>query len=364
MRRSFFLNPLLISILSFCVATYVHAQQAEQLIFNETIHDFGTIDENAGNADFEFTFTNNSGRPVNIISVVASCGCTTPGWTKETIDQGKKGFVKASYNPKGRPGYFNKTLTVTTNLNGPTIILQIKGTVTNSEMENDVSRLTASNGSLRMRTREINFGKVFINRPAATQEMQLYNAGENVIKVDSVLAPAYLKVDLPDSIKANQRVSMKVSYNAMLRNQYGFTADKIVLVTNDADTPRKTFPVFATVEEYFLPVASEDTDKVPVLSLETGSMDFGNFKMGSTVQKSIKLRNTGKKELSIRYVQPNCPCLTVTTDKQKAKPGDEIKVTISWKSEGKHGAQNKAITIYSTDPVNPVQRVALTASID
>jgi hypothetical protein len=137
-----------------------------------------------------------------------------------------------------------------------------------------------------------------------------------------------------------------------------------VLVTNDTETPRKTFPVFATVEEYFLPVTSEDADKVPVLSVETGTMDFGNFKMGSTVQKTIKLRNTGKKELLIRYVQTNCPCVTVSTDKQKAKPGDEIKVTVSWKSEGKHGSQNKAITIYSTDPVNPVQRVALTASID
>jgi hypothetical protein len=346
------------------VASYASAQQAEQLIFNETIHDFGTIDENAGNADFEFTFTNNSGRPVNIVSVTASCGCTTPGWTKEIIEQGKKGFVKASFNPKGRPGYFNKTLTVVTNLNGPSIVLQIKGTVTNTEMENDVSRLTASNGSLKMRTREINFGKVFINRPAATQEVPLYNAGEKSIRIDSVLAPPYLKVSLPDSIGVKAKVPMRVSYNAMLRNQYGFTADKIVLVTNDTDTPRKTFPVFATVEEYFLPVTSDDADKVPVLSVETGSLDFGNFKMGSTVQKTIKLRNTGKKELLIRYVQPNCPCLTVATDKQKAKPGDEIKVTISWKSEGKHGSQNKAITIYSTDPLNPVQRVALTASID
>jgi hypothetical protein len=356
MRRFFFLILF--------VTSYAHAQQAEQLIFNETIHDFGTIDENAGNADFEFTFTNNSGRPINIISVAPSCGCTTPAWTKETIEQGKKGFVKASFNPKGRPGYFNKTLTVNTNLNGPAIVLQIKGTVTNADMENDVTRLTASNGSLKMRTREINFGKVFINRPAATQEMPLYNAGEKTIRIDSVLTPPYLKVELPDSIAAKQRVSMKISYNAMLRNQYGFTADKIVLVTNDAETPRKIFPVFATVEEYFLPVTSEDADKVPVLSVETGSIDFGNFKMGSTVQRSFKLRNTGKKELLIRYVQPNCPCVTVATDKQKAKPGDEIKVTISWKSEGKHGSQNKAITIYSTDPVNPVQRVALTASID
>jgi hypothetical protein len=346
------------------VAKIGYGQQAEPLIFNETIHDFGTINEEAGNADFEFTFTNNSGRPINIISVAASCGCTTPGWTKETVEPGKKGFVKASFNPKGRPGFFNKTLTVNTNLNGPPIILTIKGNVTNEKIENDVSRFTASNGSLNTRTREINFGKIFVNRPAVLHEMPVYNAGTKTVKIDSIKAPVYLKVELPDSLAPQQKAIMRVTYNAMLRNQYGFLTDNIVLVTNDEVKPIKSYPVFATVEEFFLPVSAEDADKVPVMLLETGTVDFGSFNMGSTIERTIKLRNTGKKDLVIRYIQPNCPCLTVTKDKDKAKPGEEVRITIAWKSEGKHGAQNKAITIYSTDPVNPVQRVALTANIN
>jgi len=357
MKIPFFLSLVLI------VSTAL-AQQADQLIFNETSHDFGTINEQAGNAVFEFTFTNNSGRPINIVSVAASCGCTTPGWTKETIDPGKKGSIKASFDPKGRPGFFNKTLTVNTNLNGPPIVLSIRGSVTNEKMENDVSRFTASNGSVKTRTREINFGKIFINRPAVSQEMPMYNTAAKTIKIDSIKTPDYLKVELPDSIPSQQKVIMKVTYNPMLRNQYGFLTDKIVLVTNDETMPRKSYPVFATVEEFFLPLSAEDNDKVPVMSLESGEIDFGNFNMGSTVEKSIKLRNTGKKELLLRFIQPNCPCLVVKTDKEKAKPGDEVKITISWTSEGKHGAQNKAITIYSTDPANPVQRVALKANIN
>jgi Protein of unknown function (DUF1573) len=354
----------LLFFLMLTMVSTAFAQQAEPLIFNETTHDFGTIDENAGNAEFEFTFTNNSGRPVTIISVAASCGCTTPGWTKEAVENGKKGFVKASYNPKGRPGFFNKTLTVNTNLNGPAIVLHIKGNVGNQELDNEVSKLTATIGSFNMRAKEINFGKIFINRPASTQEVLIYNSSAQAVKVDSIKAPDYLKVELPDSIRAQSKVTMKVTYNAMLRNQYGFLSDKIELVTNDEETPRKTFPVFATVEEFFLPVTSEDADKVPVMSLESGSVDFGSVNMGSTVVRNVKLRNTGKKELIIRYVQPNCSCMTITTDKLKARPGEEIKVSISWKSEGKHGAQHKAITIYSTDPVNPVQRIALVADVN
>jgi hypothetical protein len=194
--------------------------------------------------------------------------------------------------------------------------------------------------------------------------MPIYNAGTKTIRIDSIKAPDYLKVEIPDSIASQQKAIMKVTYNAMLRNQYGFVTDKIELVTNGETSPRKSYPVFATVEEFFLPVSAEDADKVPVMSLESGSIDFGNFNMGSTVEKTVKLRNTGKKELAIRHIQPNCPCITVTKDKEKAKPGEEIKLTITWKSEGKHGAQNKAVTIYSTDPANPVQRIALTASIN
>jgi hypothetical protein len=356
MKISFFLALII-------VCSQAVAQQADQLIFNETIHDFGTIDENAGNAVFEFTFTNNSGRPVNIVSVSASCGCTTPGWTKETIERGKTGSIKASFDPRGRPGYFNKTLTVNTNLNGPPIVLQVKGSVTNAEMENDISRFTVVNGSLRLRAREINFGKVFINRPAVAQEIPLYNSGSTTMKIDSVKAPPYLKVELPDSLAPQQKVMMKVTYNAMLRNQYGFLSDKIELITNDETSPRKSFPVFATVEEFFLPVSSEDADKVPVMTIESEGIDFGSWNMSSTVEKTIKIRNTGKKELTLRYMQPNCPCITVKADKEKARTGEEIKVTVAWKAEGKHGSQHKAITFYSTDPVHPVQRLSLIGDI-
>ena len=69
------------------------SQQVEPLIFREKTYDFGEIEEEKGNADHEFIFTNNSGRPVKIISVQASCGCTTPGWSQKPVPQGKTGFI-------------------------------------------------------------------------------------------------------------------------------------------------------------------------------------------------------------------------------------------------------------------------------
>ena len=57
----------------------VFAQGA--LKFESDKHDFGMIDEGL-QAVHEFTFTNTGNAPVILSDVRASCGCTTPSWTK------------------------------------------------------------------------------------------------------------------------------------------------------------------------------------------------------------------------------------------------------------------------------------------
>ncbi len=95
--------------------------------FEKTIHDFGTFNEADGKVETVFVFTNTSKENIVVTRVQASCGCTTPDWSKEPIAPGKKGFVKASYNPAGRPGNFNKSITVTTNQGSQ--VLYIRGQV-------------------------------------------------------------------------------------------------------------------------------------------------------------------------------------------------------------------------------------------
>lgn len=341
----------------------LYGQQAQPLTFRETTHDFGKIREDAGEAVHEFTFTNTSSQPVTILKVVASCGCTTPGWTTEPVLPGQSGFVKGSYNPSGRPGYFNKSLTVTTSAGGSPVLLYLKGTVTNDELETDVTRLRISSGNLMLHTREINFGKIFINRPAAVQEFVVYNSGQQPIVVTSVNAPAYITVAHPDTIGVNQQQTIKVIYNAMLKNQYGFVSDNIELVTDDASLPLKSFPVYATIEEFFLPLSPAEKERAPIMALTTSSIDFGTIRDGASQEREITIRNPGKKELIIRAIQPNCRCLSIGVNEMKIPPGTEAKVGVIWKAEGKKGAQHKAVTIYSSDPVNPVQRIALTASV-
>ena len=95
--------------------------------FSETQHNFGTFKEEAGRQTYDFVVTNTGSLPLVIQNVVASCGCTTPEWTKQPIPAGGKGKVTAIYDPKDRPGQFDKTLSVYTNTKPEVVVLCNKG---------------------------------------------------------------------------------------------------------------------------------------------------------------------------------------------------------------------------------------------
>ena len=62
-------------ILALCALT---APAHAQLIFTPDSWDFGTIPETEGRVSHTFTGENRSDKPVVILDVVTSCGCTAP----------------------------------------------------------------------------------------------------------------------------------------------------------------------------------------------------------------------------------------------------------------------------------------------
>src|SRR5690606_17224141 len=86
--------------LSLFFASASFAQQGRPRQFQDVIHDCGYVDQNGGAVTYSFQFANIGDRPVRILSVQASCGCTTPDWTRDPVAPGKGGYIQASYDPK------------------------------------------------------------------------------------------------------------------------------------------------------------------------------------------------------------------------------------------------------------------------
>lgn len=97
--------------------------------FEKTEHDFGTIKEGEV-VEHTFTFTNTGEAPLIIQNAQPSCGCTVPDWSRDPIPPGGKGYVKAKFDSKGRPGVQNKTISVTANTWPQNTTLRFKVMVT------------------------------------------------------------------------------------------------------------------------------------------------------------------------------------------------------------------------------------------
>lgn len=119
-----------ILISSYAFGSYAATKSKGEIHFPETVHDFGSIKENGGPVTVEFPFTNAGDGNLLIYEAKAECGCTTPEYPKAPIAPGKSGKIKVTYNPLGRPGGFDKVVTVKTNGKPGKVSLKIRGTVT------------------------------------------------------------------------------------------------------------------------------------------------------------------------------------------------------------------------------------------
>ncbi len=107
---------LLLTLISACFLSNAQNNSPNAPVFKfvEETHDFGNIAEGP-EAMIDFTFTNTGKEPLIIQQCSASCGCTTPDWSKEPILPGQKGSIKVKYTTKDRVGSFNKTVYIRSN---------------------------------------------------------------------------------------------------------------------------------------------------------------------------------------------------------------------------------------------------------
>lgn len=98
------------------------------IAFTESEHEFGDVKE-GDFAKYEFVFKNTGDEPLYVRDAKASCGCTTPEWTKDTIAPGGEGKILVQFNSEGRPGDFNKSVTVLANTDPEATVITIKGHV-------------------------------------------------------------------------------------------------------------------------------------------------------------------------------------------------------------------------------------------
>lgn len=345
------------------VSNFVYGQGKGKLEFIKSDHDFGEIQEDDGPAIYEFEFTNKGSAPLVISYVKASCGCTTPGWSKEPVLPGEKGFVKAQYNPRNRPGNFRKSLTITTNGEPSVVHAYIRGKVL-PRVKSLEEQMSLKIGNTRFKSRSVNIGKVTTEKKVS-KSFDIYNDSADTLSLlEKYDAPLFIKLNFEPQVLAPKQVgTVHISYDPVHDDNLGYNNHGIVIYTDEENSQAKKINVIATISEYFPPMSEEELEKAPKLAITDRLQDLGKVNEGSTASAEFVLTNHGRTALNIRKVKSNCGCFVAELPKENIKPGKSVVLKGTFDSTNRKGNQNKSITIYSNDPIDPIQVVSIKASI-
>ncbi|MDA3954066.1 MAG: DUF1573 domain-containing protein [Bacteroidales bacterium] len=345
------MKRLFISVVLVLISiSFINAQQQGAFIsFEKETHDYGKIKESDGKVEYKFVFTNTGNTPLIINKVKASCGCTSPTWTEKPIMPGQKGFVSAVFDPKNRPGNFNKTIFVESNSKNSRIVLRIKGEViARTKTVNDY--YPKELGQLRLETNHFAFVRVY-NNQVKTDTLKIYNSSDSDLKITFENIPAYLKlVAKPAVLKPGKKGYIIGTYDGAKVNDWGFVSSRIKVLINGVSGNRDYITISAKVEENFSKLSEKEIANAPQIVFDNISYYFGKTKSTDKIEHDFKFKNEGKSDLIIRKIRSTCGCTTVAPEKTVIKPGESSSFKAIFTPGSRKGKQRKSIYVISNDP--------------
>jgi len=343
----------------------VFAQQKQANIsFKETNYDFGRFKEEVGKVSHKFEFTNTGNQPLIIKNVRASCGCTTPDWTKTPVAPGAKGFINVTYNAKNRPNKFHKTITVQTNSpTTPTVILKITGDVI-PRQKTVVDYYPQKMGDLRLKSNHLAFMNIK-NTEVRTDSLNIINTGAAPITIGFERVPAHLTLKaVPATLKPNQKGHIVATYDAAKKNDWGFVIDRVYLTINGQRITNNRLSVSATIKEDFSKMSEKEKKNAAHISFDTLTFNFGTINQGDVVSHNFKFKNTGKSDLLIRKIKSSCGCTATAPESKVIPKGKTSSIKATFNSRGKVGKQHKTITVITNDPDHPETILRVTGYVN
>ncbi len=328
--------------------------QQPVITFNETTHDFGKINESDGKVTTVFTFKNEGATPLVLSNVKASCGCTTPKWTKEPVEPGQEGLIHVTYNPNGRPGRFQKTITVTSNATEATTRLFIKGEVI-PKTTTPVDQYPVKIGAMSLKSQTVDMGNMFADT-AIIKTLEYANQTNDTIRVQCIsrnpYLVAYASAEKEEEVIAPRvKGSLHILFDTKVCRMYGPVESEFHLVINGKEDMDHAIRVKANIQEDFSHMTAKEMERAPFAEMSK-NINLGTFAADKKGVATFHITNAGLDPLMIRRVIVDKEKLLVTNTKKIAsgKKG-AVKVMILPMQAGNYSSE---ITIITNDPKRPV----------
>lgn len=324
--------------------------------FPATVHDFGAIAEDDGLATCRFTLINVGTEPLAITGARATCGCTTPRYSRKSIAPGDSSIIEVSFDPQGRPGRFKKEVYVETNAKPSKVRLDIKGVVIGDDAT-IARRYPIDFGRLKMAKPAMMLGEVTKGK-LKTAYFDGYNQSDTPMSITMTAAPKWLDVIVsPDTIGAGEQATFITYVTSTRCPLYGLVTDSVTFAIDDGT--QFTLPVSLTLAEDFSNITPDKLEKSPIAAVPP-RLDLGEIdRAAGPVSGVITISNAGKSPLEIRRVYSTDDAVDIAPLKAPAvKKGKSADIGVTVDPSRSPGALlNATVTVITNDPMQPVQTV-------
>lgn len=327
---------------------------AQFLSFDKVEYNYDILSPNKVIDQTIFTCTNRGSEPIIIKKLVPSSDAVSCTITRDTINPGNMAAINVSLNTQNLSSIFDEKIEVySTDAVLGKITLSLKGTVKEISQEIEQKYPNVLD-VVRFSTATIEYDTIFY--PAiATDTVGVYNPQDTAVTVMFPSIPEYMTVQLfPETIQPNSSALLVVSYNPVLRKEWGPIYDRLYIGYQGKKVNYKMkLQISGVITEDFSHMTKRQLKNAPKIKFESLVFNFDTVSQGDPVSCKYTFKNEGKTPLEIRKIKTSCGCTAGSMEKMTYAKGETGTVDVTLNTRNKHNQVSQNITIFSNDPKNP-----------
>ena len=344
----------------------VAAQQVapSALKFESATYDYGHIAEDGGSVLCRFEAENLGEATIEIVSVIATCGCTSMSYDRRPIAPGERFSLQVRFDPMNRPGRIDKQVYVETSDSEDAIVLHLTGYVIPRERSVEEIYPFDMGGGLRLDSNFRAFGYVEHGKSVELRIGYRNTTGHTIeLSLRHVVSSEGLSVEAPAKIQSQASGDIVLRYVLDEDSQLYGTLDDRLEVWVDGRKSDILLTTNAIAVDNF---DSVDDISAPRADISKNIIKFGEVNCTNVIlTQSFELTNVGESPLVIRSIEPSDSVISCGIKAGRVvAPGATLSIVVELNPsyiEDRDNPYVGRLRLVTNDPIKPLHTVRVSA---
>lgn len=336
----------------------------EVLRFEPAIWNFGTIKEVDGPVSHTFVGRNSTDKPLIVLDVLSSCGCTVAKFSKKPILPGEQSQITVTYDPKDRPGSFHRQLYLYSPEHKELAMLTVQGEVEPRPKSVEERYPIDLGEGLRLSGTLCAFTYVYAG---ATMQSSIgcINHSKRPLRLalHASEQSGILTMSAPATLAPGEEATLNFCYeNPLSAPRYGTLRDVIRLSVNGKTCKEKILVHGIGVDKR----SKETKGGAAKAEISENILKFGTVNHDGGPQRGvIHLSNTGNGALVVRAIEPPQGIRVELKVGEQIAPNTTKSVAVEIDpSQLELGIYSAPLLLITNDPERPMRRIRITAIVE